>query len=73
MRVSVLRYPAGAHKDPKTGRTDDDDFLDALDRAVNRPPADHFFQDMKFAMAYDQNKLWQEVIIIYGEIPTNEG
>lgn len=69
MRVDVVRHPAGAIRN-KNGKTDDEEFLDAVNRVVDNPPSGHFYQDMKFALAWDGHKLWQEIIVIYGEVPT---
>lgn len=62
MKILLLRMPAG--------RDEDDEFQKQLERAISRPPAGYFYSDMKFAMAPHSGQLWQEVIIIYSEMPT---
>lgn len=63
MRVELIRFEATGETDPK--------FKEALNKAVNNPPKGYFYADMKFAMATIASTMWQEVIIIYMEIPSS--
>lgn len=43
----------------------EEEFEEKLDRAMNNPPKDHFFQEVQFSVHSE----YYVALVIYGEIP----
>jgi len=70
MMVAHLRFEAGEGTKDGKPVDHDADFRAAVERAINNPPANHFFQDLKYDTCIDGRRMWQSILVIYGELPT---
>lgn len=62
MKVRVVRCECTEDGDTLFQRT--------LKNALDNPPPGCFYQDMKFSLGTQHEKLWQQAVVIYGDIPT---